>query len=133
MKSEKTSEAWKLFRKMLDDMTEVVESDAENDLEKLEGLRVIGRTASMCLELNLDIEADAPRFYSMATPTRFVGGPNPHGGYYLTMLDGARGYRIHGELFSINQTQFLSFIQRCGVDVACFNRSAQSIGAVVII
>ena len=97
MKSEKTSEAWKLFRKMLDDMTEVVESDAENDLEKLEGLRVIGRTASMCLELNLDIEADAPRFYSMATPTRFVGGPNPHGGYYLTMLDGARGYRIHGE------------------------------------
>ncbi|MBW2233073.1 MAG: DUF1214 domain-containing protein [Deltaproteobacteria bacterium] len=97
VESSKTTEAWKFFRKMLDDMTEVIESDAENDLEKLDGMRVIGRTAALCLELNLDVEADAPRFYSMATPTRFVGGPNPHGEYYLTMLDGRRAYRIRGE------------------------------------
>ncbi len=97
VKSEKTTAAWKLFRKMLDDMTEVVESDAENDFEKLEGLRVVGRTASLCLELNLDVDPDAPRFYSMTTPDRFVGGPNPDGNYYLTMLDGRVGYRIRGE------------------------------------
>ena len=97
LESTQTREAWKLFRKMLDDMTEVVESDAENELEKLEGLRAIGRTAALCLELNLDVDADAPRFYSMATPGRFVGGPNPHGNYYLTMLDGRRGYRVGGE------------------------------------
>lgn len=106
VESTKTSEAWKLFRKMLDDMTEVVESDAENDLEKLEGLRAIGRTATLSLELNLDVDADAPRFYSMATPARFVGGPNPHGEYYLTMLDGRCGYRVRGEL---GTTTYLGF------------------------
>jgi len=95
--SSKTTEAWQLFRKMLDDMTEVVESDAENDLEKLEGLRAIGRAATLSLELNLDVDTDAPRFYSMDTPSRFVGGPNPHGEYYLTMLDGRAAYRVHGE------------------------------------
>ncbi len=97
VESTKTAEAWKLFRKMLDDMTAVIESDAENDLEKLEGLRVIGRTATLALELNLDVDVDAPRLYSMTTAARFVGGPNPHGEYYLTMLDGRRGYRVRGE------------------------------------
>ena len=97
VESKKTTEAWKLFRKMLDDMTEVIESDAENDFERLEGLRVIGRTATLALELNLDVDPDAPRFYSMTSPARFVGGPNPHGEYYLTMLDGRRAYRVHGE------------------------------------
>lgn len=97
MTTEKTSEAWQLFRKMLDDMTDVVESDAQTDFEKLEGLRVIGRTATLALELNLDVGPDAPRLYSMDTPARFVGGPNPHGEYYLTMLDGRRRYRVRGE------------------------------------
>ena len=97
VESKKTSEAWKLFRKMLDDMTEMVETDAQNDLEKIEGLRIIARAATLSLELNLDIDKDAPRFYSMDTPARFVGGPNPHGEYYLTMLDGGRAYRVHGE------------------------------------
>jgi hypothetical protein len=106
MESKKTTEAWKLFRKMLDDMTEVIETDSENDLEKLEGLRVIGRTATLALELNLDVDPNAPRLYSMDTPARFVGGPNPHGEYYLTMLDGRRGYRVRGEL---GTTTYLGF------------------------
>ncbi len=97
VESTKTTDAWQFFRKMLDDMTEVVETDAENEREKIEGLRVIGRTAALCLELNLDIDPDAPRFYSMDTPDRFVGGPNPYGGYYLTTLDGRCVYRIRGE------------------------------------
>jgi hypothetical protein len=95
--STRASEAWKLFRKMLDDMTAVVESDAETELEKIEGLRVIGRTASLCLELNLDVDPEAPRFFSMSTPDRFVGGPNPSGAYYLSTLDGRLAYRIRGE------------------------------------
>lgn len=95
--SSKTTEAWKLFRKMLDDMTAVVEEDAESELERMEGLRAIGRTAALCLELNLDVVAEAPRFFAMATPERFVGGPNPDGTYYLSMLDGGRAYRVGGE------------------------------------
>lgn len=95
--SGRTVEAWKLFRKMLDDMTVVVEEDAQDEREHLEGLRVVARTAALCLELNLDVEPDAPRFYSMATPVRFVGGPNPYGAYYLTMLEGDRAYRVRGD------------------------------------
>ena len=37
-----TTEAWGRLRKMLDDMAIVVEEDAETDLERLEGLRVLG-------------------------------------------------------------------------------------------
>lgn len=101
-----SSEGWKLFRTMLDDMTVVVESESENDLEKLDGLKVLGRVTALCLELNLDVEADAPRLFSMDTPARFVGGPNPDGEYYLAMIDGRRRYRIRGER---GTTSYLGF------------------------
>jgi hypothetical protein len=42
-----TLEAWQLVRKMLDDMTAVVEADAETELELLEGLRVLGRVTAL--------------------------------------------------------------------------------------
>ncbi len=91
-----TSEAWKLFHTMLDDMASMVEQDAEGDAERLEGLRVLGRVTTMALELNLDVHADAPRFYSMDTSVRFVGGPNPDGEYYLSMIDAGHTYRVSG-------------------------------------
>jgi hypothetical protein len=90
------TDAWQLFRNMLDDMTTVIEEDAENDRERLEGLAVLGRATAMALELNLDVAADAPHFYSMTTQSRFVGGPNPDGEYYLSMIDGQRSYRVSG-------------------------------------
>ncbi|MDG2304992.1 MAG: DUF1214 domain-containing protein [Candidatus Binatia bacterium] len=97
MATPQTDEAWKLFRKMLDDMAQMVDEDAECDLERLEGMRVLGRVTTMALELNLDVEADAPRLYSMDTPTRFVGGPNPDGEYFLSMIDATQAYRVRGQ------------------------------------
>ena len=38
----------------------------------------------------------APRLFSMNTPARFVGGPNPDGEYLLGMIDGRRRYRLRG-------------------------------------
>lgn len=96
MATPKTTEAWNLLLQMLADMAKVVDEDAETELERLEGLRVIGRVTTMALELNLDVHTDAPRFYSMDTPVRFVGGPNPDGEYYLAMLDPAHAYRVSG-------------------------------------
>ena len=32
----------------------------------------------------------------MCTPFRFVGGPNPHGAYWLAMIAGDRAYRLIG-------------------------------------
>lgn len=92
-----TLEAWKLVRKMLDDMTAVIEADAETELELLEGLRVLGRVTALCSELSLDVDVDAPWFFPMYTQARFVGGPNPDGEYALAMIDGRRRYRVRGE------------------------------------
>lgn len=91
-----TAEAWKLLLQMLADMATVVEEDATSGLERLEGLRVLGRVTTMALELNLDVDSEQPRFYSMDTPARFVGGPNPDGEYYLTMIDADHAYRVSG-------------------------------------
>ena len=89
-------EGWKLVRQMLDDLTATIEADAETELELLEGLRMLGRVTALSSELSLDMEPAAPRLFSMNTPARFVGGPNPDGEYLLGMIDGRRRYRLHG-------------------------------------
>jgi hypothetical protein len=81
---------------MLDDLTTMVETTAETELELLEGLRVLGRTTALCSELSLDVDADAPWFFSMNTPARLIGGPNPDGEYFLAMIRGSRRYRVRG-------------------------------------
>lgn len=89
-------EAWALVRQMLDDMTAMVQADAETELELLEGLRVVGRITGLCSELSLDVDPARPWFFSMNTEARFVGGPNPDGEYLLAMVDGTRRYRVRG-------------------------------------
>ena len=81
---------------MLDDLTQTVETDAETELELLEGLRVLGRVTALCSELSLDVDPAAPWFFSMNSPSRLVGGPNPDGEYFLAMIDGHHRYRISG-------------------------------------
>ena len=87
---------WQLVRQMLDDMTQMVEADAETELELLEGLRALGRITALCSELSLDVDTAAPWFFSMNTETRLVGGPNPDGEYFLAMIDGQHRYRVRG-------------------------------------
>jgi hypothetical protein len=89
-------EAWRFVRQMLDDMTAMVEADAETELELLEGLRVLGRVTALSSELSLDVDPAAPWFFSMNTPARLVGGPNPDGEYLLAMIDGRHRYRVRG-------------------------------------
>ena len=92
----KTLEAWAFVRQMLDDMTGMVEADAETELEQVEGLRVLGRAAALCSELSLDVDGESPWFFSMNTDARLIGGPNPDGEYHLAMIDGAHRYRVSG-------------------------------------
>lgn len=94
--SSQALQAWQLVRSMLDDLTRIVEEDAESDVELAEGLRVLARVTALCSELSVDIDPDRPRFFSMNTPMRYVGGPNPDGEYHLGMIDGSRRYRIRG-------------------------------------
>jgi hypothetical protein len=89
-------EAWSLVRSMLDHMTKMVQEDAENETELLEGLRVLARATALCSELSVDVDYECPYFFSMNTRMRYVGGPNPDGEYHLGMIDGGRRYRIRG-------------------------------------
>jgi hypothetical protein len=89
-------EAWRQVRTMLDDMTAMVEATAETELELIEGLRVLGRVTALSSELSLDVDAEAPWFFSMNTEARYVGGPAPDGAYHLAMIDGRHRYRVSG-------------------------------------
>ncbi len=92
----RTLEAWAFVRRMLDDMTAMVQADAETELELVEGLRVLGRASALCSELSLDVDGESPWFFSMNTEARLIGGPNPDGEYHLAMIDGAHRYRVSG-------------------------------------
>ena len=89
-------EAWELVRTMLTSMTDAVVADAETEQELLEGLRVLGRVTALASEVALDGDPDKPWLFSMDTPARYVGGPNPDGEYFLAMIDGKHRYRLHG-------------------------------------
>jgi hypothetical protein len=96
MPTEKSLEAWGFVRKVLADLTEMITQDARDERELLEGLRVLNRVTALCTELSVDTDPDHPHFVDMCTPSRFVGGPNPHGSYPLAMISGDRAYRVTG-------------------------------------
>lgn len=96
-----TEKAWALVRTMLDDMADMVRTEAQTELELVEGFRVLGRVTALCAELSLDVDPEAPWFFSMNTPARLVGGPNPDGEYHLGMIDGSRRYRVSGQRGSV--------------------------------
>jgi hypothetical protein len=91
-----TLEAWSFVKHMLDEMTDMVLEDAQDEREVLEGLRLLARVCALCSELSLDGDPAQPWFTSMNTPARFVGGPDPHGDYHIAMIDGSLAYRIWG-------------------------------------
>src|SRR5689334_3066666 len=91
------TEAFELVRTMLGDMATMVETDAQDERELLEGLRVVGRVTALASEVSLDGIPEQPWFFSMDTPARYVGGPNPDGEYLLAMVDGRRRYRVSGD------------------------------------
>jgi Protein of unknown function (DUF1214) len=92
----KSLEAWRFVQKMIADITQIVMADAENEMEVLDGLRVISRVTALCSELSVEADPDLPWMFDMCSPTRMVGGPNPDGGYYLAMIRGDRRYRLTG-------------------------------------
>jgi len=92
----KTLAAWQFFQQMIADVTQIVTVDAESERELLEGLRVVARISSLCSQLSVEADRDAPSFFDMCSENRMIGGPNPDGNYYLAMIRGDRRYRITG-------------------------------------
>jgi len=98
--------AWRAVHAMLDDMTTMVEQTAETELELVEGIRTLGRITALCAELSLDVDAEAPWFFSMNSEARYVGGPNPDGAYHLAIIDGRHRYVVSGVR---NSSTYLGF------------------------
>lgn len=96
MSATKSLEAWKFVQKMIGDVTQIVQDDARDERELLDGLRVVSRVTALCSELSVEADPDLPWFIDMCSPTRLIGGPNPDGRYLLAMIRGDRTYRITG-------------------------------------
>jgi len=101
-----TEEGWALVRTMLDDMADMVRTQAETELELVEGFRVLGRVTALCAELSLDVDPERPWFFPMTTEARWVGGPNPDGAYHLGMIDGSHRYRVSGRRGTVTYLGF---------------------------
>jgi len=101
-----TDEGWDLVRTMLDDMADMVRTEAETELELVEGMRVLARVTALCAELSLDVDPEDPWFFPMNTEARLVGGPNPDGDYHLGMIDGAHRYRVSGRRGTVTYLGF---------------------------
>ena len=101
-----TEEGWALVRTMLDDMADMVRSEAQTELELVEGFRVLGRVTALCAELSLDVDPEQPWFFPMSTEVRLVGGPNPDGEYHLGMIDGRHRYRVTGSRGTVTYLGF---------------------------
>jgi hypothetical protein len=92
----KARAALSFFQQMLTDVTKIVAEDAESERELAEGLRMVARVSSLCSQMSVESDAEQPSFFDMCSDNRMVGGPNPDGNYYLTMIRGDRRYRITG-------------------------------------
>ena len=91
---------------MLDNLTRVVQEDAETELEMIEGLRMLARVTALCSELMMDADPELPWFFAMTTLERYVAGPNPDGVYHLCTIDGGRRYRIDGDRGTVTYLGF---------------------------
>ncbi|MBM4243032.1 MAG: DUF1214 domain-containing protein [Deltaproteobacteria bacterium] len=92
----RTREAWQLVRSMLDDLTRIVETDAESELELMEGLRALARLTALCSETSVDADHELPFFRQLNTPIRQLGAANPFVTTHVAILDGRLRYRIRG-------------------------------------
>ena len=102
----RTREAWQHVRTMLDDLTRIVDADAESELELMEGLRALARVTALCTETSLDADHELPFFRELATPVRQVGAPNPFVTTHAASIDGRLRYRIRGRRGSVTALCF---------------------------
>ena len=107
-----TDEAWAFVRSVLDDLAEVVRTDARDARERVEGYRVLTRILALAAELTVDVDPDVPRLFAMSTRMRQVGGPNPDGEYDLCAITPGRAYRLRGDRASVT---YLGFQVMAGV------------------
>ena len=85
----------------VDDVRNMVLSEAESEREVSQGMRWILRNLSMTADIAGDANPVRPNFVVMDTRDRKIGGDNPDGEYHLATIDGRYSYRITGNRGSV--------------------------------
>jgi len=90
----------------IDEMAEVILSDAKTEREATEGMRFLLRTLAMATDVAADGNPKAPHFVRMDTKIRKVGGDNPDAEYDNLSLDNRWDYVIRGDVGSVRHLSF---------------------------
>jgi hypothetical protein len=85
----------------VDDVRNMVLSEAESEREVSQGMRWILRNIAMTTDIAADTTPLRPYFVPMDTPARKIGGDNPDGEYHIATIDGRHSYRITGNRGSV--------------------------------
>lgn len=85
----------------VDDVRNMVLSEAESEREVSQGMRWILRNLAMTADIAGDANPLRPNFVVMDTRDRKIGGDNPDGEYHLATIDGRYSYRITGNRGSV--------------------------------
>jgi hypothetical protein len=92
-------------------MREMILADAADEREAAEGMRFLLRVVAMAQDVSGDAYPPAPHFARMDTPRRKVGGDNPDGEYDSTVWDGRLGYRIRGNVGTVDHLSFTVLVR----------------------
>ena len=85
----------------VDDVRNMVLSEAESEREVAQGMRWILRNIAMTTDIAGDANPIRSVFVPMDTTARKIGGDNPDGEYHLATIDGHYDYRIRGNRGSV--------------------------------
>jgi hypothetical protein len=85
----------------VDDVRNMVLSEAESEREVAQGMRWILRNVAMTADIAGDANPLRPAFVPMDSTARKIGGDNPDGEYHLATIDGRYNYRITGNRGSV--------------------------------
>jgi len=85
----------------VDDIRNMVLSEAESEREVAQGMRWILRDLAMTADISGDANPLRPDFVRMDSTVRKIGGDNPDGEYHLATIDGRYSYRITGNRGSV--------------------------------
>ena len=98
--------AFDQFLVTLQEMRDMILTDAANEREASEGMRFLLRTIAMSQDVSGDGYPQAPHFARMDTLRRKVGGDNPDAEYDNVVWDGSIDYKITGNIGTVDHLSF---------------------------
>jgi len=103
-----TSAAWQGLIETMGTMGKMIigPNGANSELDALEGYRVLLRTLCVATETVFDGCPERPFFTRLDTAVRKVGGDNPDGEYFSTLIDGQYRYKVWGHRGSVPYLAF---------------------------